>query len=218
MSQEGEQSKYPSSPPLSTSPTPPASSFPASSTTSLSGAFPAESRPRQPTIHPQDLEALTENYAPRLAREGFSPEQSIQGKIEDLEQWAQAISRQERLETTRFWILKGISFFGAVATTTGGVLGMSRLSIVAGITTAIAIAVDAAWPSAGDRNARRRAVHDLRELEHTIKLKWEKVRLAHPDPSAIKRIAHALALLDSTQAKREEIGRYLGEASPAVRE
>jgi hypothetical protein len=41
------------------------------------------------------------------------------------------------------------------------------------------------------------------------------VRLAHPDPQARERIAHALALLDSVQAKREEIGKYLGNAEPS---
>ena len=38
----------------------------------------------------------------------------------------------------------------------------------------------------------------------------------HPDPASTKRIAHALVLLDAIQTKREEIGKYLGDASPAV--
>jgi hypothetical protein len=171
-------------------------------------------RLRQPTIHPSDLEQLTESYAKRPG--DFSPEQAIGGKITDLEEWAQAIARQQRRETARNWILKGISFFGVVTCAAGGAMDIPNLSIGAGITTAIAIAVDAAWPGSGDRNARLRAVHDLRQLQHTLKLKWEKVRLAHPDPQAIKRIAHALALLDTIQTKREEIGAYLGEATPAV--
>jgi hypothetical protein len=210
MSREAEvKSKFPSSPPPS--------SPPPSGTNHLSGAFSQETRPRQPTIHPSDLETLTENYAKRPP-DGFSPDKAIFGKIADLEEWAQTISAQERRETFRFWIMKGLSFFAAVASAAGGALFMPRLAVGAGIVTAISIAVDAAWPHSGDRNARRRAVHDLRELQHTLKLKWEKVRLAYPDPLAVKRIAHALALLDSTQAKREEIGGYLGEASPAVSE
>jgi hypothetical protein len=48
-----------------------------------------------------------------------------------------------------------------------------------------------------------------------LKLRWDKVRLAHPDPGARERIAHALALLDSVQSKREEIGKYLGNAEPS---
>ena len=81
---------------------------------------------------------------------------------------------------------------------------------------AIAIAIDAAWPTTADRKARQRAVHDLRELQHTLKLKWDKVRLAYPDPQTPKRIAHALALLDAVQAKREEIGKYLGNPRPGM--
>ena len=63
---------------------------------------------------------------------------------------------------------------------------------------------------------RRLAIHDLRELQHTLKLKWDKVRLAYPDPNTAKRIAHALALLDATHAKREEISRYLGDGAPGM--
>jgi hypothetical protein len=47
-------------------------------------------------------------------------------------------------------------------------------------------------------------------------LKWDKVRLAYPDRFSARRIAHALALLDATQSKREEIGKYLGDASPGI--
>jgi len=88
--------------------------------------------------------------------------------------------------------------------------------VAAGAVAALAIAIDAAWPSTADRVARRRAIHDLRDLQHTLKLKWDKVRLAYPDPNTPKRIAHALALLDATQAKREEISKYLGDATPGV--
>jgi hypothetical protein len=77
------------------------------------------------------------------------------------------------------------------------------------------VAVDAAWPSGSFRNPHQRAVYDLRELQNTLKLRWDKVRLAHPDPGARERIAHALALLDSVQSKREEIGKYLGNAEPS---
>lgn len=204
MSTEAESTatKFPSSPPPS-------------GTNPLTGALPPVERSRQPTIHPSDLEQLSESYSKRT-KEDLSPEQAISGKIDDLEKWAAAIARRERMETARFWILKGISFFGAVVTAAGGALLLSKISLAAGVVTAIAISVDAAWPNSGDRNARRRAIHDLRQLQHTLKLKWEKVRLAHPDPLAIKRIAHALALLDAAQSKREEIGGYLGEESPAV--
>lgn len=206
MNQDAEQTTvFPSSPPPS-------------GTNPLSGLTPtpSESRLRQPTLH-GDLEQLTENYRSR-PNEAYSPEQSITSQIAALETWARAISAKEKTDAWRTWALKGIAFFGAVAGATAGVLAYPRVSIAAGVVTAIAVAVDAAWPISGEAAARRRAVHDLRELQHTLKLKWDKVRLAYPDPLAVKRVAHALALLDSTQNKREEIGRYLGEASPTANE
>jgi hypothetical protein len=164
-----------------------------------------------------DLEELTEAYAGHQI-DTFSPDQAILGKIADLESWAQLNWVRERHEVLRFWLLKGFSFFGAVAAASGGALGLPRLAITAGGIAALAIAIDAAWPVSGDRNARKRAMRDLRELQHTLQLKWDKVRLAHPDPHAVKRVAHAMALLDSAQAKREDIGKYLGDASPGVQQ
>ena len=64
--------------------------------------------------------------------------------------------------------------------------------------------------------AALRAVHDLRELQNTLKLRWDKVRLAHPDLTAPQRVAHAMAMLDAVLAKREEIGKYLVRAEPST--
>lgn len=205
MNMEAENAaKYPSSPPPS-------------GLNALPTATPPEVRPRQNTIPPQDLDQLQENYAKQPISADFSPEKSVQTAIIDLEDWARAILKQHRRDIARHWLLKAISFFAAVTTAAGGALSIPRLAVFSGIATAVAIAVDAAWPHSGDRNARLRAVHDLRELEHSLNLRWEKVRLAHPDPASIKRVAHALALLDAVHAKREHIGSYLGEATPAVR-
>jgi hypothetical protein len=206
MNTEAENAgKYPSSPP------------PSGLNTLPTTATPPEVRSRQHSIPPQDLEQLQESYAKQPISADFSPEKSVQTTIADLEDWARAILRQLRVDALRHWLLKGVAFFSAVATAAGGALSMPRLAISAGIATAVAIAVDAAWQASGDRSARLRAVHDLRELQHSLNLRWEKVRLAHPDPAAIKRVAHALALLDAAHAKREHIGTYLGEATPAVR-
>jgi hypothetical protein len=146
----------------------------------------------------------------------FAPEQAIEGQIADLEAWARANIKTQRFDVFRFWILRGMGFLGAVAASASGVLDRPRLAAVFGAFTALAIAVDAAWPSSLDRNALRRATRDLRELQNSLKLKWDKVRLAYPDPSSTKRIGHALVLLDAIQAKREEVGKYLGDPSPAV--
>jgi hypothetical protein len=172
-------------------------------------------RARQATIPPSSLEELEERYA-EVPDGAFAPEQAIESQIADLEQWALANVRAERKEFLRFWILKGCAFIGAAVAGLAGYLEAPRWALGCGALAALAVAIDAASPSSTERSARRRAIHDLRELQHTLKLKWDKVRLAHPDKHSLKRVAHALALLDSTQAKREEIGKYLGDATPEV--
>lgn len=176
---------------------------------------PAVRRAQQLTIPPPGLDELEETYLERPDG-AFAPEQALEEQIAELENWARASVRKERLEMMRFWLLRGLMFIGAIAAGACGGLSLQRLSIIFAAVAALAVAVDSAWPSAADRNVRRRAIRDLRELQHTLRLKWDKVRLAHPNPQAPKRIAHALVLLDTAQAKREEIGKYLGEASPGV--
>jgi hypothetical protein len=172
-------------------------------------------RARQLTIPPPGLEELEEGYAHRPDG-AFAPEQAIDEQIASLEAWARANLASEAREVSRFWLFRGLGFLGAVGAAAGSAVPVPYFSPVAGGIAALAIAIDSAWPATADRNARRRAIHDLRELQHTLKLKWDKVRLAYPDPSTPKRIAHALALLDATQSKREEISRYLGDATPGV--
>jgi hypothetical protein len=185
------------------------------------GSSPRQSAPlpptraRQLTIPPPGLDELEEGYAQR-PEGAFAPEQAIDEQIASLEAWARANLRSEAREFWRFWLFRGLAFLGAVGAAAGTMVPVPHFSLAAGGVAALAVAIDAAWPTTADRNARRRAIHDLRELQHTLKLKWDKVRLAYPDPNTPKRIAHALALLDATQSKREEISRYLGDATPGV--
>jgi hypothetical protein len=148
--------------------------------------------------------------------DGFSPERAIDDQIAELEAWACANVRAESIDSLRFWGMRVVSFLGAAASAAAAALHQTEIAVGAAVLAAFSIVVDAAWPSVGDRIARRRAIHDLRELQHSLRIKWDKVRLAHPNPNAPKRIAHALVLLDQIQVKREEIGRYLGDASPGV--
>jgi hypothetical protein len=164
---------------------------------------------------PPEGEAInTEGLTPGA----FAPQIAIDSQIADLERWALANVRSDRRQTLRFWALKGVAFVGAVVAAVLASLGHHQVVVVFASISALCVAIDAAWPSSSFRNAHARAVQDLRELENALKLKWDKVRLANPDPKAPARIAHALALLDEVQAKREEIGKYLGaaEASPDV--
>jgi hypothetical protein len=133
----------------------------------------------------------------------------------DLERWALANVRRVRNESLRFWILRGLAFLSAVASAGAPLLGLTRAGIALGACTALFIAIDSAWPGASSRNSYHRAVCDLRQLQGTLKLRWDKVRLAYPNPASTKRVAHALALLDAVHAKREEIAKYLGNAEPS---
>jgi hypothetical protein len=149
----------------------------------------------------------------------FAPETAIDEQIKDLERWAEANLKRSRNDKIRFWVLRGLAISGAVLAALMAKRESPQLTILASVLAALAVAIDAAWPSDSFRNVHQRAVFDLRELQNTLKLRWDKVCLAHPDPLAAARTAHALALLDQVQNKREEIGKYLGsaEASPGIK-
>jgi hypothetical protein len=168
-----------------------------------------------PDARPESESAATDAFRPG----SFAPETAIDEQIADLERWAEANLGRDRKDKLRFWLLRGLAFIGASATVATAGLGLTKATVPFGVLAAVCIAIDSAWASDSFRNVHRRAVYDLRELQNTLKLRWDKVRLAHPDPAAPQRTAHALALLDQVQHKREEIGRYLGsaEASPGIR-
>ena len=173
---------------------------------SASGIAPAD------TQHPE-VEAV------EIFRPGsFTPEAAIDEQINDLERWVQANLNRTRNEKIRFWVLRGLAISGALLAALMAKHDSPQVTILASVFAALCVAIDAAWPSDSFRNVHQRAVCDLRELQNTLKLRWNKVCLAHPDSSAPQRTAHALALLDQVQSKREEIGRYLGsaEASPGI--
>jgi len=163
-----------------------------------------------------EVEAVDEDIP--FPQGAFAPDNAIDEQIADLERWASANERRERGESIRFWILKGTACLAAVFAAIAGPLGFVRVSTVLAGVAALFIAIDSAWPGSSLRNPYRRAVYDLRALQNTIKLRWDKVRLAYPNPTGARRVANALALLDAIQTKREDIGRYLGsaEASPGV--
>jgi hypothetical protein len=155
-----------------------------------------------------------EGSAPR-ALGNFAPDSAIDEQISDLERWALANLARDRREKVRFWVLRGLAFLGGAGAAVAAGFGVAKVAIVLSGLAALVVAIDSAWPSGSFRNSNQRAVYDLRELQNTLKLRWDKVRLAHPDPYARERVAHALALLDSVQNKREEIGKYLGNAEPS---
>jgi hypothetical protein len=166
-----------------------------------------------PSIQPDNGEAEIDALA-RLPA-GFAPETAIDDQIEDLERWALVNLRQDRADRIRFWLLRGLALLGSAGAAVAAGLAATKLAVGLGAAAALAVAIDAAWPPAF-RSPALRAVHDLRELQNMLKLRWDKVRLAHPDPTAPQRVAHAMAMLDAVLAKREEIGKYLIRAEPSA--
>jgi hypothetical protein len=142
---------------------------------------------------------------------GFSPDKAVSDQLAALESWAQTNERDALAGVTRFWLLKGPAFVCAVAASAAQSFDQGRAVIVLGAIAALAIAVDAAW-SGPAVQVNRRAIHDIRSLQNAIKLKWDKVRISHPDAKDPARSSEALAILDAIQGKRDEISRYL--ASP----
>lgn len=191
--------------------------------TALSGAHLDPLKPSEPSrasvIPPSEPAGPRAEEAPDFEAlrvpSGFSPETAIDQQIEELERWASANLRRDRAEKARFWTLRGFAFIGAAGAALSVGFARPHVAIAACTLTALAIAVDSAWPGGAFKSPHQRAAYDLRELQNTIKLRWDKVRLAHSDPMAPQRIAHALALLDAVQAKREEIGKYLGSSEPS---
>jgi hypothetical protein len=142
---------------------------------------------------------------------GFSPDKAVSDQLAALENWAHRNERDAMSGVSRFWLLKGPAFLCAVAASAAESYGQGRAVIVLGAVAALAIAIDAAW-SGPAVQVNKRAIHDIRSLQNSIKLKWDKVRLSHPDTKDPARTSEALAILDAIQTRRDEIARYL--ASP----
>ncbi len=180
-------------------------------TTSQSSQASLPPDPRAPQIE------IEEEESQFLA--DYSPDDAIDEQIAELERWAAASERRDGFDSVRFWILRGVPFICAAVAALASPLGFDRaIPFLAGAA-ALFIAIDAAWPGSSYRNPNRRAVYELRALQNTIKLRWDKVRLAYPNPTGSRRVSNALALLEAIQVKRENIGKYLGsaEASPGIK-
>jgi hypothetical protein len=155
-----------------------------------------------------------EELAPGLPR-SFSPEDALNEQIQDLERWVDSNLANERRAVLRFWLLRVPAVLCALIATATGTLGIGPA--LAGLAAAVAllVAIDSAWPGGTLRSPLRRALYDLRQLQNTVKIRWDRVRLAHPDVASPKRVAYALALLDVIQAKRESISKYLAGIVPS---
>jgi hypothetical protein len=143
--------------------------------------------------------------------ERFSPEKAVAEQLLALDSWVRRNERDRRLVALRFWLLKLPAFAGAVAASVCEAFGYGRAVIVLGAVAGLAIAVDSAL-SGPAQTPYQRAIQDIRNLQNSVKLKWDKVRILHPDPKEHARLEAALAILDAIQVRRNEIAKYF--ASP----
>ncbi len=204
--QESEQQATPEPPPQRPGPLPPPSVPPLRSS-SISSRIQL-GLPPAPDV--ASFDALP-------ATPGFSPDKAVSAQLDTLEEWAVANQRDALIASTRFWLLNGIAFLCAFSASMAQTFGQGRAVIVLGAVAALAVAVNAAWTGPGTQ-VNRRAIQDIRNLQNSVKLKWDKVRISHPDSKHPARSAEALAILDAIQTRREDIARYLAspQASPGT--
>jgi hypothetical protein len=143
--------------------------------------------------------------------ERFSPERALAEQLATLDSWARRNERDRLLVSLRFWLLKLPAFVGAAASSVLQAFGFGREVIVLGALVAMAIAIDASL-SGPTQSAYHRAIQEIRNLQNSVKLKWDKVRILHPDPKDAARTEAALAILDAIQVRRNEIAKLF--ASP----
>jgi hypothetical protein len=166
------------------------------------------SEPPPPVAFPVDAGAALGAPVVVNAAPASPPEKAISEQLEALDQWAIANRRDGRRAVARYCLLKGPALVCIVAALVAEALAGGQGVIVLTALAAVAIAIDAAWSSPSTQ-AHKRAIADIRELQNSVKLQWDKIRIAHPDPRDASRSTEALAILDSIGQKREAIGRTL---------
>jgi len=155
--------------------------------------------------------------APLLPGEAtFSPELSLAEQMDELERWAVATQARIQVETLRITLIRTLTLaclLGALVTVP---LGATTVAVALGVLAVIGMMLEVAWPGLGSgRSMRKEAVHALRELENTLKIDWDRVRLMYTDPGDPKRVEHALGLLDTVRAQRDRIARRLCDVEPS---
>jgi len=141
-------------------------------------------------------------------------EKTIANHLIDLEVWGLASERRARWNVMRFWILNVLAFLCAVAALGAELYSDGETVAVFGAVAAGAIAFDAAW-SGPKSYVLKRAISEIRNLQNAVKLRWDKVVIAHPDPTDPVRSSEARAILEAARAESEDIEQYAPNPKPA---
>jgi hypothetical protein len=146
----------------------------------------------------------------------FSAELTLAEQMDDLERWAVATQGRIKFETRRVALVRSLTMaflLGAMATISAGLVRLGTALAVLGV---LGMMVDVAWPGlSSGRGLRQQAVHALRDLQNSLKIDWDRVRLMYTDPANPKRTEHALGLLDMVRTQRGVIAHRLCDIEPS---
>jgi hypothetical protein len=137
-------------------------------------------------------------------------EKTIAEHLIALEAWVRQRQLEAKGSSSRFWLLNGVAFVGAVAALAAQQHGYAPAVFVCAGVVAVALAFDAAR-SEPSTEAYTRAIADIRNLEDAARLSWDRTVIAHPDPADPARSSEAQAIVDRIKNEREAIRRCLGK-------
>jgi hypothetical protein len=90
----------------------------------------------------------------------------------ELEAWAVANRKDSRRDALRFWALKIPAALVSAGAAVLVYLGQPGISVVASAVAGFCVLLDGMNPGGSLRNARHRAFHDLRRLQHDLMFRW----------------------------------------------
>lgn len=193
----------PAAPPMPAAPSPAVAPLPAATPlpNALAGltSHPAAAADAAPPIEVAAAPALATPLPPELL-------QFLQG----IEGWAKANERDARNDTIQFWMFKAPAILSSAL---AGALALGDVKIPAAVLAGVAsacVVIDAVNPRGQLRNAHLRALHDLRNLEHSVVDKWNIASLGG------KATREAAAeIMAQAVARREKIAAAVKAAETA---
>jgi hypothetical protein len=176
------------------------------------GLLPAPTPPPPPI---RDRDSPVALIPPTPAPESVAAGRAIADQLAGLERWANANRRHATRTAVRFWLLKAVAGGGAIAASVAASFGWMPWVAALTALVVLAVAIDSA-SSAPPNFAHEMAFADIRHLQNTVKLSWDKVCVSRPDPQDPARQLAAIAILDDIQARRDQIRRYMGSPEAAL--
>lgn len=131
--------------------------------------------------------------------------------LSDLETWASANRRDAKVDLFAFWMLKGPALATSAFSSLFTAWNLKTLGAVLAATAALCVAIDAIRPRGQLRSAHMRAVYGIRNLEHSIKTKWNIGKLNGEADGPV-----AARVLEFGNEEREKISSELEAAESSL--